>query len=108
MSHLPRSTPLEAYWSASHTLGAVTSNHMPSQPSISLIPHPRQVEEQWQGMFQQSDMFFSVHLTHRHDCTYPGLVMSWEPLQLQLLKMNSAYSGGYADGGWGGVVMIRW
>ena len=47
----PRSTPLGAYGSASHTFGAVSLNHMPSQPYIPHIPHLRQVQVWWLGMF---------------------------------------------------------
>ena len=47
----PISTPLGAYRSESHIFGTVTLDHMPSQPYIPNIPHPKQVEVQWLGMF---------------------------------------------------------
>ena len=50
---LPVQLP-QAYKSASHTFGAVTLNHMPSQVYIPNIPHPMDIEVWWLGMFQQS------------------------------------------------------
>ena len=75
----PRSIPWEVYSSASHIFSAVNlksyaftaihPSYPTSQTGSTVVWHIPIVH-----------MFFSVHLSHRNDCTHPSLFISWQPI----------------------------
>ena len=89
----PRLIPCRAYRSASHTLGAVTLNDLHSQPYILHLPHPRQVEVWWLGgHVPMVHVFFSVCLSHRHDCTHPNLLQVGDHSRNLLYAYTTSFS----------------
>ena len=78
----PRSTPWGAYRSVSHTFSAATLHHMPSQPYIPNIPHPRQVEI---GGWACSD---SPHVFFLCTCHIGTTVHTWAFYEFQTTEGN--------------------